>query len=271
MRIAGHARRITNRHLGDARSIKAGQSRNKAVQLSVEIDVFQHFRTISFERGSKIAELHTRGFRHQPIGDARRDLASEGVVHPIFPPAAGDVVTFFNFREQGRNVFRVVLQIPIQRDDDAALGLIKARRQRRGLAKIPAQPDHLHAHVGLNQIGQQIEAAIGGGVVHKNHFIWFLQRLQHAREAVVERKDGGLLIMNWNNDGDHSRSYSLQAVGRQQAALPPNLQDARIGAHSFKMRAKESCSSWSSSAKATKVGSALLVYYIFIAEVRQRI
>ena len=82
-----------------------------------------------------------------------------------------------------------MLQIAVHGDDDVALGFVEAGRERGGLAEIAAQADHLQMAVGLHQVGQQLEAAVGGGVVHEENFVGPLQLFQHRRQPVVQRAE----------------------------------------------------------------------------------
>ncbi len=54
--------------------------------------------------------------------------------------------------------------------------------------------------VGLHQIGQQLEAAVGRSVVDKEDFVGLPERLQHGREPVVEGQNGVLLVVDRDDD-----------------------------------------------------------------------
>ncbi len=202
MRAAAGARTVADGHLGDARAIERRQRRDEAVQLAVEIDVLENFGAVGLEGGAEIAQLHVRRLGHQPIGDARGKLARDRVIQAVLAPAAGDVVAFLDLFEQRGNVLGSVLEIAVERNDDVALRFVEPGGQRRGLAEVAPQPDHLEARIGLDQIGQQIEAAVGGGVVDKNDFVGLAQALEHGRQPVVERQDGRFLIMDRDDDGE---------------------------------------------------------------------
>ena len=118
----------------------------------------------------------------------------------MLAPSAGDVEAFVDLLQQRGDVFRGMLQIAIHGDDDVAFGFVKAGRERRCLAEIAAQANHLEVPIGLHQIGEQLKASVGRRVVDEKNFVRALQLLQHRREAVVEREDGVLLIVNRNDD-----------------------------------------------------------------------
>jgi hypothetical protein len=79
----------------------------------------------------------------------------------MFAPTARDIVPFLDFGEECRDIFGLMLQIAVKRNDDIALSFVETRRQCRGLAEIAAQPYDLQPSVGLRQIRQQVEAPVG--------------------------------------------------------------------------------------------------------------
>ena len=89
-----------------------------------------------------------------------------------------------------------MLQIAIHGDDHVALGFVKSRRKRRGLSEIAAQPNHLEAAVGLHQVGQQFEAAVGGRIVDEHDFVGLSELLQHRGQAIVQRQNRRLLVVD---------------------------------------------------------------------------
>ena len=96
-----------------------------------------------------------------------------------------------------------MLQVAVHGDLDIALGLMKARRKRRRLAEIAAQTDHLQVAIGLHQIGQQLEAAIRGCVIHEQNLVRPLQSLEDHRQPVVQRQDREFLVMDRDDNRQH--------------------------------------------------------------------
>ncbi len=201
VRSTAHPLRIADGHLGHARAVERRQRGNKTMQLPVQIHVLQNFGAVRFKGGSEIAQIHVGGLRHQPVGDARGNLARDRVIQPVFAPAAGDIVAFLDFFKQRRDVLGRVLKIAVERDDHLALRLVKSGGERRRLPEIPAQPDHFETRVGLDQVRQQIEAAVYGRVVDEDDLVRLVDSLEDRRQAVIQRKNRRLLIMNRNDDG----------------------------------------------------------------------
>ncbi len=123
MRIAAHSRSVADGHLSHARAIKTGQRGNEAVQFAVQVNVLQNFGAIRLEGCTEIAQIQAGDFRHQPVRDARRNLARDRVVDAVLAPAAGDIVAFFDLGKQRRDIVGIMLQVAIERHNDVALAL----------------------------------------------------------------------------------------------------------------------------------------------------
>ena len=70
-----------------------------------------------------------------------------------------------------RNVARIVLEIAVGGDDEAAAGVIEARRERRGLTEVAAEPDHPQARVGRLQPRENLEALVRAPIVDDDDFV----------------------------------------------------------------------------------------------------
>src|SRR5207253_6691180 len=69
MRTAMGAIDVANGNFGDARSVKACEGRNEAMELAVQVNVLDDFGAVRFEGGAEIAQIHNGGARHHPVGD----------------------------------------------------------------------------------------------------------------------------------------------------------------------------------------------------------
>ena len=171
MRRAAGSGSVLNGHFTDPSAVETRQGRNEAVQFAVKVDVFEDLRPVRLEGGAEIAQIDAGGLRHEPVGDARRNLAGYGIIHPLFAPTAGDVESLIDFLQEGGNIFRSVLQIAVHGDDHLAAGLVKAGRESGRLSEVAPQADHLQVRIGFDQIAQQLVAAIGRSVVDIENFV----------------------------------------------------------------------------------------------------
>src|SRR5438309_5664215 len=137
-------------------------------------------------------KLHTRCTLHHPVSDARRNLTRNSVIYAIFAPAAGDVIAGIDLLEQERDVFRIMLEVAIQRDDDVALSFIEASRQSGSLPEIAAQSQNFQVPVGFNEIREKIKTSVGGRVVDKNNLVGPPDGFENGGQTIVEGQDGRL-------------------------------------------------------------------------------
>ena len=69
------------------------------------------------------------------------------------------------------NVARIVLQIAVGGDDEAAAGVGKAGGERRGLAEVAPEPDHPQPRVRRLERGQLRERVVRAAVVDRDDLV----------------------------------------------------------------------------------------------------
>src|SRR5580704_4209024 len=127
---------IRDGYFCDRRPRPASQCRNKAVQLSVQMNLRQNFAPVSFKRRAKVVQIYARELRHHPVGDPAWKLPRQPMIRTRNAPSADQVVAFFNFFQESRDLIGVMLQIAVHGNNDLSASEIKARLQRWRLPKI---------------------------------------------------------------------------------------------------------------------------------------
>src|SRR5215470_12811278 len=61
---------VFNGNFDDSRAGGAGERRNEAVQLAVELNFLNDLATVGLKSGSKVVQVHAGKLCHHPIGDA---------------------------------------------------------------------------------------------------------------------------------------------------------------------------------------------------------
>ena len=121
----------------------------------------------------------------------------------VLAPAAGDIVTLVDLSEEGGDILGVVLQVAVEGNDHLPLRFVETSRESGGLPEVPAEANDFEASVGLTQIRQEVETAIGGRVIHKDNFVRFPKLFEDFGQFVVERQDGRLFVVDGNNHREH--------------------------------------------------------------------
>src|SRR5215831_7884131 len=138
---------VFNGNFDDSRAGGAGERRNEAVQLAVELNFLNDFAAVGLEGRAEIVQFYSGELRHHPIGGAARDLPHQPVVAARIAPSAYQVVAFFDLFKEAGNLFRIMLEVAVHRDNDTAASEVESGLERRCLAKIAPQPDQVYTPV----------------------------------------------------------------------------------------------------------------------------
>src|SRR5712672_1973661 len=138
------------------------------MQLTVKLNLLNYFATVSLEGSPEVMQFQPGQLSHHPVRDAAGHLPQQPVIASSVAPAAYQVIAFLDFFEKARNLLRIVLQIPIHRNNHFSPREIESSLQCRGLPKIAPQPHQIHAAIMLINVGEHLEGIIPAAVVDKN-------------------------------------------------------------------------------------------------------
>ncbi len=200
--VAVQARVVPHVHLGHAGALYAGQHRNEAVHLAVEVEVLGHLQPEDFERAAVVVEVHARQPANEGIGNSAGDFAQQHSILPIAPPSRHYVPTArLQFVAHGQDVERVVLQIAVHRDDVLPPGSGNARRHGRGLPVVAVEDQQ--ADVAVGQLLDAGHRAIGRAVIHQNQFVRLPR--QGRADAFEQGSDVVFFVEQGDDDGKLQR------------------------------------------------------------------
>src|SRR5262245_30726974 len=135
--------------LDDARTGPRRVSRDEAVHLAVQLHVVEHVTAVCLEGAAVVVKVNSSHARDEPVGEPRRNLATERVM-PLFAPAAYDVVPLLQLVQQALDVDRVVLQITVHEDQDLALTVLNAGLQSCRLAEVAPEANNADARIAIH-------------------------------------------------------------------------------------------------------------------------
>ena len=81
----------------------AGEGRNKAVELTVQVDFFNYLAAVGLEGTAIVVKAYSGYPGSELVGEQRRQPLAEKGVFARLPPAADYVVAFIQFLQQPRN------------------------------------------------------------------------------------------------------------------------------------------------------------------------
>ena len=141
------------------------------------------------------------------IIDGRR-REKKGVA-AVLAPAAHDVGAAFDGLDHRRDVPRIVLQVAVGGDDDAAARVVKSRRESRRLAEIPAEADDRQVRIDCLQPRQGLEALVRAAIVDDDELVRPSPRAQRARQHAVQLVERRGFVPHRNDHGQVDHRHDL--------------------------------------------------------------
>jgi hypothetical protein len=177
---------IRDGDLADAGSIPGGERGDEAVHLAVEGNVLDNFTAIRLEGRAEVVDIDATERRHEHIRGARGDAAQEEVVSTLCAPAADDIVSLFQLREEVGDLLRVVLEVTVHRQDEVSLGVIEAGCKSGGLTEVATELYDEYTAVYCRDLLEEPVGSVAGAVVDKYQLEGVTDLLHHGLEAVIE-------------------------------------------------------------------------------------
>ena len=170
------------------------------MHLAVQLHAGNHVPAIGLQRAAVVVQMHSRNERDEAIREPAHEVPADRRVLPRAAPSRAHVETFAEPREQQRNVFRIVLQVRIHRNDDLARCEIEARLHGRGLSEVAAEVNDLEARMLRCHFVEQCGTAVGAAVVDEDDFPRLAQLLQRREESFAQRGQAFFFVEDGNRD-----------------------------------------------------------------------
>lgn len=193
-------RPVVDGHLGDPRSLQLEQRGQEAVHAVEQGDAAQEVGAVDAQGATDVGDRFVGQRVAHAGGDARGDPAQPGVL-AIHADAADHVETV-KMVEKPRDVGRIVLQIGVEGDDDAAGCRAEARGQGRRLARVVPQANDPHRRILDPEPAERFEAAVRAAIVDEDHLMGTTEGAQDALELGGEERKTRLLVEHRDDDGD---------------------------------------------------------------------
>jgi hypothetical protein len=135
-----------------------------------------------------------------------RDEPAPPRVAPLRLPAGDQVEALVELREQPRDLGGIVLEVGVDRHDDVAGRVPEPGGERGRLAEVAPEAHDTDVLGAAVQPGERGERPVDRPVVDEDGFPRPVQRVERARELVVEQLDAPILVVDGNDDRDHGSS-----------------------------------------------------------------
>ena len=164
-------------------------------------DATQEFGPAGAQGAAHVRDVVVGEAVADPVGDARGGLAHPGVP-PVGAHAADHVVAAVHRRQQARDVRRIVLQVGVEGDHDAAAGEAEAGVEGRRLPRVAPLADHPRGRVLAGQLQQDAGAAVRAAVVHVDHLVGAAELAHGAVDLGRQEGEALLLVVDRDDDGN---------------------------------------------------------------------
>src|SRR6266550_4551531 len=161
-------------------------------------------RPVGLEAAVHVVQAHARERARHAVEDAREQTPRDRVASMRLP-AGDEIEAFVQLGEEAWDLYRIVLQVPVDRHDDLTVRLVEAGDERGRLAEVTPQANDTDVPLGVVQPGQRGEGSVGRAVVDEDRLPRCAERLECGPELVVEQSDASLFVMHRYDDGDHAR------------------------------------------------------------------
>jgi len=216
--VAESAGPVVHDHLGDAVAPLTGQRRQVPVHARPELQRLHDLGAKHLQRTAVVVDADAADPREQPVGDDRRHMAGQERILAVLAPAAHDI-ELARQRQHARNVVRIVLEIAVGGDDQAAARLPESGGEGGGLAKVAHEPNHTDPRIPRLNRRQPLERPVLAAIVD---------------EPSNMPGDGGVIRPEFDAELDELRE--LANSGKQTIASFEALERERTGIATLKVR-----------------------------------
>ena len=194
------ARPVMDLDLSDRNTHVAGDGRDEAMELAVELDALDNLSAEGFQGAPVIMELDSRQPGNQPVSDERREPARKEPVLSILAPSADDVEAVLDLRQEKGDIPGAVLEVSVEADDDLSFGVVEASRKSGRLAEILSQPDELDPWLTFLQGLKDGPGVVCAAVIDNDDFEGDVEVLEDREEFFEEGGDVVLFVKNGYDD-----------------------------------------------------------------------
>ena len=156
---------------------------------------------VGAQHAAVIAHRFTGRALDQTVDGARGQLTEQAVL-TVLTDRADHVIAFVGFGHQARDLFRRVLQVRVQGDDQIARDVAKPRHNRRVLAVVTVeQHGYDVAAFNLRGFGQHQRGIIATAIIHQQNFVGLAHRVTGGRCTADQFGQALLLVINRDYHG----------------------------------------------------------------------
>ena len=177
-----------------------GENRNERTALVAVQHGIDNVATVGAQHAAVITHCFTGRALDKAVNGARRQLAEQAVL-AVLANCAYHVIAFIGFRYQARDLFRRVLQVGIQSDNQVARYVAKASHNGGVLTVVTVkQYGYDVASFNLCGVSEHLGRIVAAAIIYQQNFVRLAHSVTGCRGAADQFRQALLLVVNRDND-----------------------------------------------------------------------
>src|SRR6266568_3241543 len=203
MALAGEARIVADGNFGHGEAFDLEQCRQEAMHAFEEFEARDALALKSAVSAPGIADLLTRQFVPDPVGDARGADADEAVAFAARVDArAANAIELFQGIEESRQVSWVILQIGVERDEVLPARSLQAGPTCGRLAAVESKTLHPDARVACRKFFEDLPGVVLAAIIGNNDFVSQVEPVHGLADRRDERAQISFFIVTRDDEAE---------------------------------------------------------------------
>src|SRR6266567_3885085 len=220
MALAGKARIVADGNFGHSEPFDLEQCRQEAMHAFEKFEASDALALESAVSAPGIADLLTRQFGPDPVGDARGADAYETVAFAARMDArAANTIELFQGIEKSRQVFRVILQIGVERDEVLPARSLQAGPTCGRLAAVESKTLHPDARVACRKFFEDLPGVVLAAIIGNNDFVSQVEPVHGLADRRDERAQISFFIVTRDDEAEGWGGHGSMLRLNSQIAL----------------------------------------------------
>jgi hypothetical protein len=145
-------------------------------------------------------KTNVRAVRDDAIRDHAWETPTDKLVASSFTPSTHEVVSLIELSDHLWNLFRIVLKIAIERDNDIVLGVIKSCGHRGCLAEVAPELNKSKVRIVACRLKEGRYRGIARAVINVDDLVGHAGCLKYTSNLSESLSYVLFLVINWNYD-----------------------------------------------------------------------
>src|SRR6266700_7338465 len=220
MALAGEARIVADGNFGHGEAFDLEQCRQEAMHAFEKFEARDALAFKSAVSAPGIADLLTRQFVPDPVGDARGGDAYEAVAFAARMDArAANAIELFQGIEEFRQVCWVILQIGVERDEVLPARSLQAGPTCGRLAAVESKTLHPDARVACRQFFEDFPGVVLAAIIGDDDFVSQVEPVHGLANRRDERAQVTFLIVTGDDEAEGWGGHGSMLRLNSQMAL----------------------------------------------------